>query len=492
MTATLPLELLFQIATLLQTDGNSLVPCTCVCHSWQAAFEPLIYSNLAVYSDDKHKEEGQRGISLQNFQKLISGDHAIRKTYIRKLEYNILVPYEVLDWIARKHRESPENYSTDNPIRKDNDLAFQTAMVSLFQELQLWDQDSRLRLNLAIRGRRQGLAPEPHTQHSEIAADYRWDYRDGRILSIPPYRARFLKDISDLPSLPCIEKLSFLNGNQIWTGAMRTIIQRCTQIVELELDLEEFVRPDHLEYIQARREALSSLVDSIPKSLRVLLYQGHDDAPWKPAMSPLNVIPSGVDSVSSNLRDLSIHLQQLKLVNTTIAYDFLCPLDEKGQPQPGSLQLNWPYLEVLELEGIPPWLPSGEPTYHNTPEDQSEIDEIENWEDVICDVEAGWGWPELPIEEHFHRLLISLGYAAQRMPRLKNVKIEVESHRQFTFCLQNKADQIILKWECFYPYRPDSRMAKAWDFDLDDVKSHPQYEDKSSVILRTWPPNTPI
>jgi hypothetical protein len=136
MTATLPPELLFQIATLLQNDGNSLVPCTCVCRLWQAAFEPLIYSNLAVYSDDEHKEEWQRGISFQNFQKLISGDYAMRKTYIRKLEYNILVPYEVLDWTARKYRESPKNYSIDNPIRKDNDLAFQTAIVSLFQELQ--------------------------------------------------------------------------------------------------------------------------------------------------------------------------------------------------------------------------------------------------------------------------------------------------------------------------------------------------------------------
>lgn len=76
-------------------------------------------------------------------------------------------------------------------------------------------------------------------------------------------------------------------------------------------------------------------------------------------MSPLNIIPSGVDNVSSNLRDLSIHLQQLKLVYTTIAYDLLCPLDEKGQPKPGYLHLNWPYLETLELESIPPWLPSG-------------------------------------------------------------------------------------------------------------------------------------
>jgi hypothetical protein len=39
-------------------------------------------------------------------------------------------------------------------------------------------------------------------------------------------------------------------------------------------------------------------------------------------MSPLHVISSGVDSVISDLRDLSVDLQQLKLVNITIAYDF--------------------------------------------------------------------------------------------------------------------------------------------------------------------------
>jgi hypothetical protein len=95
---------------------------------------------------------------------------------------------------------------------------------------------------------------------------------------------------------------------------------------------------------------------------------------------------------------------------------------------------------------------------------------------MICDVEAGWGGPELRTEEHFHRLLISLGYAAQRMPRLKNMKIEVESVYNFTLYLQQKADQITLEWECHPPYWPDSRMAKAWNFDLDDVKSGSKYE----------------
>ena len=53
---------------------------------------------------------------------------------------------------------------------------------------------------------------------------------------------------------------------------MRTIIQRCTQIVELELDLEEFVRPDHLEYIQARREGeLYPFCCELPLTLEILL-----------------------------------------------------------------------------------------------------------------------------------------------------------------------------------------------------------------------------
>jgi hypothetical protein len=258
MTITLPPELLFQIATFLQNDGTSLVPCTSVCRSWQAAFEPFIYSSLAVYSDDEYKDEGQCGISLANFRKLTSG--SIRQSWIRKLDYSILVPYEILDWSTCKGWDNPEAYSIKNPIRRANDLAFQTAIVSLFQELHSWDQISRLSLNLAIRGRRQDSAPEPYTRPSEIAGEYRWDYKDGRTESVPPYRARFLNDTSDLAFVPCVEKLFFRNcdplddHHQIWTSAVQTIIQRCTTIVELELDLAEWVRPDFLEYIQARRE----------------------------------------------------------------------------------------------------------------------------------------------------------------------------------------------------------------------------------------------
>lgn len=79
------------------------------------------------------------------------------------------------------------------------------------------------------------------------------------------------------------------------------------------------------------------------------------------------------------------------------------------------------------------------------------------------------------------------------MPRLKNMKFEVESQDKFTIYLSTKTDKIILGWESYWPpYQPDGRVAKAWNFDMDDVKTHPKREEESHVILRTWPPNTPI
>lgn len=260
MTVPLPPEILYLIATFLKNDAISLVSCTCVCRLWQANFESIIYSSLIIYSDDLHKQQHQPGISLADFQRLISGDGVGRRAWIRNIDYNILVPYNLLDWTTRKEWEDPEAYCIKNPVRKANDLAFQTAMLSLFHTLHSWEWNhmSYLRLNLAIRGRRAGPAPEPRTEDFDIAGEYCWDYKTGRTFSVPPYRAQFLND--DLPFVSCIDKLSFKNHDpscdshhQIWTGAVQTIIQHCPKLVELQLNLNEWVRPHHLKYIQLRR-----------------------------------------------------------------------------------------------------------------------------------------------------------------------------------------------------------------------------------------------
>ncbi|KAJ5782093.1 hypothetical protein N7457_003867 [Penicillium paradoxum] len=490
----LPMEVLHQIAKWLQKDKTSLAPCTSVCRFWRAAFEPLVYRSICVYSDDEYKQEGQRGVSLESFRKLTSGDRAIRRTWIRDLEYSILIPYELSDWTTRKTGNA-EAYSVDNPVRKANDLAFQQAMVDLFQELHLWNQTLRLELDLVIRGRRVDPAPEPHTEYYWAARDYNPKYPDGRRFFTPPYRAQFVQPMPDLVSIPCIEKLSFPNENwpggrhhQIWPEAIQTIIQCCPTISELALNLDEWVRPDHLEFIQARRTASGSLIESIPKSLRVLDYDGPGDDNWKFTLPQLNLIPSGVDSVSVNLRDLSVQLRELRFKRSAIEYDFLYPLDRDGKPEPSSL--HWPHLEILEIEYVRPWLPSGESVYSYTAEDQAMIDEIDDWDMELSDPERGWDRPSEMIDEHFHRVFISMGYAAQHMPRLKFLNFENDTRYPFYLYFQKIADKTTLVWGRYPILRPDERGLKAWNIDPDDLKLDIEDKDNTSVVLKNWPPQS--
>jgi len=63
-----------------------------------------------------------------------------------------------------------------------------------------------------------------------------------------------------------------------------------------------------------------------------------------------------------NLRQLSSHLQELKLTGVILDREFLCPLDGNGKP---ALPLvEWPYLEVLVYHEMPNFLPSGEQAMH--------------------------------------------------------------------------------------------------------------------------------
>ncbi|KAB8217963.1 hypothetical protein BDV33DRAFT_232472 [Aspergillus novoparasiticus] len=256
MPATLPLELLFEIASILHLAGDCLAPYTTVCRRWQAAFEPFIYSNLIVYSDNAYKEEGQKGISLAHFQKATTGSGSFRRVWIERLQYDILVPFELLDWTTHKK----EGYSVDNPVREANDQAFQRAITALFEILSSWNQDHRLSLELGLLGRQMGEspAPEPHTWHFDIAGDY---------------RPRF---------------------HQIWAGAVAQIVQHCPSITQLHLNLDEYVRPDHIEYIQARRDELDNVPPFLPSGKWLALptpeEQARIDEPDDEISNPDDVI----------------------------------------------------------------------------------------------------------------------------------------------------------------------------------------------------------
>ncbi|QRD84921.1 hypothetical protein F9C07_2166166 [Aspergillus flavus] len=506
MAVNLPLGLLSEIARILHHDSVCLIPYTTVCRQWQTAFEPIIYSDLIVYSDETHKDDGQEGISLAHLQKLTTGAGAMRRAYIRTLRYDILVPFELLDWITCK-REPIEQYSMANSVREANDWAFQTAIIDIFRKLSLWEQNHRLSLDLGLRGRRVGEkpTPEPNTSYSSIAGDYRHDFTTGRTDAVPPYRARLHNnDASVLAYASCVGKLSFTNKrvaynalgecrhryHQIWAGTVAQIFQHCPAVTELYLNLDEWVRPDHLDYIQARREAVSELFSNAPRSLRVLHYTNQSENPWKDSLPALNVLSTEVDTLAINLQGLSISLRELKLEYTSLTLDFLWPLDNVGHPLSSTASLNWPNLTRMEFNYVPPWLPSGQWLALPTPDDQEQIDKIEDWEEEICDWESGCVDRSTNDDEQFHRFFISLGYAARHMPLLRSIEFELNHNPTTSFNFKRDSDTTTAKWESDADpeYRPDERVAKAWGFQLKDMEITGPWDLQSIVRFAYWPP----
>lgn len=98
----------------------------------------------------------------------------------------------------------------------------------------------------------------------------------------------------------------------------------------------------------------------MPDTLRVLSYKNHQELNWKETMPALNVLPpSGEDALSTNLQALSFRLRELKVEQTALSLDFLCPLNSDLKPIGDLSSLCWPHLETLNFELVPRSTPSG-------------------------------------------------------------------------------------------------------------------------------------
>ncbi|KAL6228740.1 hypothetical protein BDW75DRAFT_134398 [Aspergillus navahoensis] len=530
--ATLPRELLYLVAQHLHRDGVSLVPYSTVCRHWQPTFESLIFSTLTIHSGNSsndNKVPGKKGISLGQFEEATSGSKATRRAYIHNLQFDVLVPYELLDWTSRKEA----GYTTKNTIREANDEAFEAAITSLFHILSSWDEQIRLSLQIGLLGCQQGRgALEPVTRYFSNAGDYRYDYRNGRTKSVPPYRARFSSANIVLPAVPCVDKLIFANirfrdpkmsedhrvvsvdedealdtrprnrWHQVWAGAVFRIAQHCPTVTELSVDLDEWVRPDYLQYIKERRAAVADGLQALPASLRVLDYSGQQEYPWKETQPALNVLKTETDTLATSLQSISLVLRELHLTNVTLPMDFLWPLDGSGNPIANPTH-HWFYLRLLILDEVPPFLPSGKWLADPEAEDQEEINNISDWEDEICNYERGFVDRPVLDTEQFHRLFISWGHAARHaMAQIVLMKFSLDHSPtvQFTFsvaggggCGDNaEADGATLEWVVSCGYRPDQRVARAWGFEVDEIlgtdDTGSDEEEDFSVVLPRWRP----
>ncbi|KAL2848771.1 hypothetical protein BJX68DRAFT_276270 [Aspergillus pseudodeflectus] len=486
MAHHLPPELWAHIALYLENDRLSLTKCVRVCRQLQPVFERLIYRRVKVESEELQPKDGF--ISLARFKSLAN---QMRQSFVRRVEYTVVIPYNIPDYRATKL----EGYSEQNALRDANNEAFQAGISSLFEFLTTWKEDAKISLALEVQGRVRML--EPETKANQNAKEWQGELRGERVTG--PYRAQFPSgDASMLTEVSCVDHLIVqysYRSQGIATGAFLQIAERCAALRRLHLDMPGQLRPDHVEYMRERREALASGLSRLPSTLQVFECVGCSEQPWSNTLPALDLRSAkGIDELSSSLRLFSCNLRELRLRLMSVDMDFLFPLDERGNPLPESSSLYWPHLETIALDGVAEYTPSGEWLFDYELEsgDEEDIPDPATGDEIF---ESRWLREEYEISrekmntEHFHRLFVSLGYASRRMPVLRLITFSVAGspRTKFTFTTTSGARGVIedchastlslpsssrplLGFRSDSAYRPDRRVADAWGFELDEMK----------------------
>ncbi|KAL4946975.1 hypothetical protein BDW69DRAFT_199985 [Aspergillus filifer] len=371
----LPSELWMHIALYLENDYLTLASCARVCRQWQPVFERPMYRNIKVESkDSKSRKEV---VSLPRFRDLVSGKNQCRRSFIQCLGYTVVNPYELVDNRTVKR----EGYQDGDPIREANDQAIWSGMKSLFEHLRSWEKGPRFLLAPAVRGQDEAL--------DQIQIEFNGEQVVG------PYRARFLGG----SMLHQVTRISNLEVE--WTYESRLALEH------LFLNMQNASRPDHLWYMRERRQAVASKLARLPSTLRVLKFEGGNEHPWSNTLPALGLRPanSKIDKFSTSLRLFSCNLRELTLSATTFGMDFFYPPDDN---------------ESIIMTAVPEHLPSDEEDFPD-PATGDEIFEsrwLQGDYEIVRDVMNA---------KYFHRLFISLGYAARRMPRLKTISTFVST-----------------------------------------------------------------
>ncbi|KAL3453168.1 hypothetical protein BJX65DRAFT_302086 [Aspergillus insuetus] len=172
----------------------------------------------------------------------------------------------------------------------------------------------------------------------------------------------------------------------------------------------------------------------------------------------------------------------------SVDMDFLFPLDERSNPLPETLSLNWPRLETNALSDVPENIPSGEWPfdYELSPDDEEVFPDPATGDEIF---ESWWLREEYEISrekmkpEHLLRAFISLGYASRQMPIFKLLSFNLASSLRTVLTFTTSPGVIDLDPSCTPPsttrpllhfrsdsgYQPDRRVADAWGFALDDM-----------------------
>jgi hypothetical protein len=478
-SAIIPQEILSLIADYTAIWNDKLTPYTLINKSWQFAFERRIYASIVVSSPSAttrittgiNSYHRKRGLSLESLDKLTNA----RKSYIRRITYRVAVPY----WLDVL-RIKTENYTYDNSWRLENNQAFSEGVSALFEYLSTaWTQQT-ISLDIALQAEYAYVSDEDDNSGHEPNT---YPFSDGLDDDVAPYCADFAADWS-LPSAKCITSLQFLelgipsripdqyspdgyrteSENKISVPAILKIAAACGALQTLQLAGEYGIPSTEPAMREHARDATAAALSHLPPSVQSLHYTGdlmnEFDGPDE-TRSP-DMALRKQDLLCTAFHKISTQLRSLHIDGEVVFPELFCPLDEGPQ---GLLQTHWPYLQTLHLQNI---------------DESFAFSALARYAD-------GSASDEILLDRYMDDLYTTAGYAAQKMPRLKDLVVRFMYSHELSFGYdKGECDLMILKRSCD-TYVPSARVLEAWKVPGEQLEFCPKLH---SLVARytSWPP----
>lgn len=403
------------------------------------------------------------GLTLKRLKSLISGPQEWclrRRKSMRHVLYRVGVPHWLSDY----------ELWDDDFLQRFNNEAFERGIHALFAFLSDWaNQTPRLTLSIAVQA--ESVNQQVHMSDPFALMEA------GQCLSFQPYFV-YLEPGAEwaLQSVSCVSELEFprfeipgedVQENGVSTQVALLIAQACQgdSLFKVHLDATGVGKA------LTRRRSLAEGLSTLPGGVRSLtLERSGEEIRERPCPGRFSEPTTRPDPLCAALQHSSMSLRELRIHGLRITPELFWANDGESQ-----LRAHWPHLRVLHVGSIPFALPSGEilraPTCR-----------IVNYQDLWRPKYRPNSSKKGLLEGYFDELFESTGHAALRMPNLKSLWVEFDSHE---LQVSVSEAQKVVSFYSDYGYAPSLSVLDAWKIPAEK----PMLRRKClEADLDAWPP----
>ncbi|OQE44354.1 hypothetical protein PENCOP_c002G08363 [Penicillium coprophilum] len=434
MAGSLPLETLQQI---FSYKSDILTQYACVCRQWQVAAETITFADLHINSAD-----------LESFRQILTSSHSTgRYFHVQSLYFKVVLP--AYSDRARGHYENKHDRDANNKV-------FTQAIISLFEILSSWPDYDRYQISLQIYARSPSdwqAEPDWTARRARQQRGYAFPEQD---LLDRRYEHSYLQLTEDitLPDVRCITSIEVRGSDavrNIGSAAVCLIVAHLPRLETIIASLRDKERKN-AEICGTFGSDFS--ITGWPRSLRQLDLRYQVQEPYSQSLFvPFNPRPN---PLCLALHQLSQRLELVDLSQIIIGPELFWSVDASNTgpfwPRLTKFTASCSYFSAYGCGHLDKSIKLDEDASSVSSDDSVEVPDDQ--EHLLYQQ-----------KDRLDEVFLAAGRAAQHMPRLNSMEIDIGTLRvpAFEFCFSYNARLGTAAWKNFSEFCVSNEVQQAWD-----------------------------